>query len=112
VRNVQILLAAAFLLLSASPGAKATANPLPADAARFIEHRELCDHFRGEPYDNDTARRSFIARKLNQYCAGADKALKKMKRKYSGSPAILERLNLFETCIESRSHCRPEAVGR
>ncbi|MES2027180.1 MAG: hypothetical protein V4448_16645 [Pseudomonadota bacterium] len=41
----------------------------PADAARFIERRDGCDHFRGEePYDEE--RRKFLLDNIATLCTG------------------------------------------
>jgi len=71
----------------------------PADVARFIERRDLCDHFRGEdPYDEE--RRKFLQQKMNEFCAGTDKELERLKSKYRSDKNITSKLNEYEATIE------------
>lgn len=55
--------------------ANAQGNILPHDITKFVERRDVCDHFRGEPYEGDAERRDFIERQLNEYCNGTDAEL-------------------------------------
>jgi len=41
--------------------AKAERNIPPQDVSRFVQRRDVCDHFRGEPFDGDRERRKFVA---------------------------------------------------
>jgi len=110
LNGLPVSLASALLLLSFALVAFVSDNALPPDVASFIKKRRICDHFRGEPYDNNPERRAFIALRLRQYCTGMDKALVTLKLEYSSSPRILHSLSSFEPCIEARSHCRPTAT--
>ena len=82
------------------------ADALPPDVTRFIEQRDICDHFRGEPFEGDASRRELIEQQSNKYCAGTDKELARLKEKYSSSSLILQRLEIYEPCIEASSVCR------
>jgi hypothetical protein len=83
---------------------------LPPDVKAFVEQRDLCDHFRGEPYagpSNDETvdqrrRRDFIIASQQKYCTGTDKRLAELKLKYRDEPDVLGRLNRYEEQIESR----------
>ena len=103
---LQYFLTAAVLLLSVAQGSKANEDPLPVDVTKFIENRDICDHFRGEPYEHDERRRAFVEKQLNKYCTGTDTELAKLKQRYSDNPTILRRLDSFETCVEAQSQCR------
>ncbi len=73
---------------------------LPEDVARFIERRDECDHFRGEaPYDSK--RREFLERQTLELCAGSDKQLAELKKKYARDGTVMKRLDEYEAEIES-----------
>jgi hypothetical protein len=75
------------------------ASKLPADVLKFKEHRDLCDHFRGEdPYDKE--RRKFLEENLKQYCTGTDRELASLKTKYKNNEAVLKALADYEVKIE------------
>jgi hypothetical protein len=78
----------------------ACAQPsLPDDVARFIEHRDACDHFRGEdPYD--AARRKFLEEQTRRFCVGSDARLARLKEKYRGNSAVMQKLDGYESRIE------------
>lgn len=85
----------------ACTAALAAAEPpaLPADVARFVARREQCDHFRGEEaYDAERAR--FLARQARRYCAGTDRALAGLKRRYRNDARITKLLDGHEAAIE------------
>ena len=88
-------LLAAVLSLSAQ-----AQNAMPPDVARFVERRDLCDHFRGEePYDAE--RRKFLEESMRQFCTGTDSQLKALKSKYKAEPKVLSKLNEYESQIEA-----------
>ena len=69
---------------------------------RFIERREACDHFRGEaPYDAE--RREFLEQQTQKYCAGTDKRLAELKKKYQGETALTTKPEAYEAHIEPPS---------
>ena len=73
---------------------------LPHDVARFIERRDLCDHFRGEePYDAE--RRDFLAKRMREYCTGTDAQLAALKNKYKSRPEVITRLSGYESKVEA-----------
>jgi len=92
--NRLIAICGVFLTCSATAQSR-----FPADVERFIERRDLCDHFRGEePYDRE--RREFLHQHLAEFCAGSDKQLAELKEKYRGNKAVLEKLDQYEAQIE------------
>ncbi len=75
------------------------AKGLPADVRRFLEQRELCEHFANEePYD--AARRRYLARQVRRYCTGTDPRLAQLKEKYKRAPAVLTELGKLEEHTE------------
>src|SRR5688572_25849975 len=91
------------LLLSLSAGCLAStgyAQPQwPADVASFMEHRDGCDHFRGEePYDAE--RRKFLHQRILELCVGTDKQLALLKKKYRANKTVIAKLNEYEPKIE------------
>ena len=80
---------------------------LPTDVKSFVEQRDGCDHFRGEPWPEgnnpeDKERRDFISKNLKNLCTGTDNSLKKLRNKYRNNPAIVELLRKYEDRIERR----------
>lgn len=69
----------------------ASAEPLPRDVQKFVDRREGCEQIRGLKE---------VPRELSKLCAGTDKELAQLKRKYTGNSTIMQILNQFETRIE------------
>lgn len=93
--------------------ASATANTecseggcaFPADVRAFLEDRELCDHFRGEPWpesdsDEDRRRRRELVEGVRINCAGTDRRLAGLRERYAADPGVMSRLSAFEARIE------------
>jgi hypothetical protein len=75
--------------------------PLPNDVAQFVEHRDGCDHFRGEiPEAPDADRMDEINRELDKLCKGTDKKLRQLKQKYAAKPDVMAVLAKYEPAIE------------
>lgn len=79
----------------------------PSEVADYIERRELCEHFRDEPWPEgssptDKERREFLVRQLERYCKGADAGLRELKRKYKDERSVIDRLNKYDPEIEAR----------
>ena len=87
----------------------------PADIRDFIDVRDSCDHWRGEPWATDeeirndddpadrqaqVARRKEIFDAIKESCTGTDKRLAALKAAYAGNPKILQLLDEYETDIE------------
>ena len=98
-RNILLL-----LLVSCSLSAQEKDVPLPPEVSEFIHERDLCDHFRGEPYEGDSPeqirRREFIFESMEIYCAGTDRRLAALKRRYKDDVESIARLNKYEEKIE------------
>ncbi|MGB9109282.1 MAG: hypothetical protein WCC39_11410 [Telluria sp.] len=67
-------------------------NVLPRDVQRFVERREGCD---------DVRRMQEALRDMPKACAGTDKELVQLKRKYAPNSTIMQILNQFESAIEA-----------
>ncbi|PJJ97618.1 hypothetical protein CO641_11800 [Lysobacteraceae bacterium NML91-0213] len=75
---------------------------LPGDVSRFIERRDLCDHFRGEIPDPDDHRRMAGAvSNISRYCTGTDAELALLRARYIDSPRVRQLLAGYETKIEA-----------
>jgi hypothetical protein len=80
---------------------------LPTDVKLFVERRDGCDHFRGEPWDNGDKpdikeRREFIFQNLKELCTGTDMQLKELRDKYHYNAVILDLLRKYEDRIEMK----------
>jgi hypothetical protein len=74
-------------------------SSVPGDVAKFVERREICDHFRGEePYS--PGRRAELEQATEKYCRGTDRELISLQSKYRGNAAILKVLAEYEQDIE------------
>ena len=77
---------------------------LPPEVTAFVADRDVCEHFRGEPIDGDSpeqiARRAFVQESLEIYCAGTDRRLAALKKRYAGNTAIMSALGGYEQAIE------------
>ncbi|MCI5126395.1 MAG: hypothetical protein D3925_18440 [Candidatus Electrothrix sp. AR5] len=98
-RNILLL-----LLVACSLSAQAKDVPLPPEVSGFIHERDLCDHFRGEPYEGDSPeqikRREFIFESMDIYCAGTDRRLAALKRRYKDDAESMALLKKYEEKIE------------
>lgn len=77
----------------------------PADVRDFIDMRDACDHWRGEPIpehedDPEEVRKKQIIDAINESCTGTDKRLAALKAAYAKDPRILKLLDEFEPDIE------------
>jgi hypothetical protein len=105
-RSALWLLLCAIALAGQAQGEEA----LPPDVRSFVEQRDKCDHFRGEPYggpsDGETVeqreRREFVIASQEKYCTGTDERLAELKLKYGADSKVLDRLNRYETQIAPR----------
>jgi len=80
-------------------------GPIPTDVRSFIDQRDGCDYFRGEPWDSGNEpeaieRREFIIQNIKKLCAGTDKRLAGLRKKYRNNFKIISRLRSYEDRIE------------
>ncbi|MGM3274749.1 hypothetical protein [Ralstonia sp. 24A2] len=103
-RHMTLKFAGFALLLSASSLAQAQGASYPKEVKAFIAERDTCEHFRGEPSEGNSPeqieRRQFIADSLDIYCAGTDKRLAALKRRYQNNRSVMKQLNRYEARIE------------
>ncbi len=103
MRHVLILL---VLVLALAQQTANAAQNIPVDVRSFIDRREACDHFRGEPWDMGEApdvkqRREFIFAQVKRSCRGTDRALSLLRKKYRGNAKITNRLRDYEAVTET-----------
>jgi hypothetical protein len=67
-------------------------NYLPRDVQRFVDRRSDCDNVR---------RMKEAQRDMPKACAGTDRELVQLKRKYAANSTIMQILNQFEAGIEA-----------
>jgi len=80
---------------------------LPSDVTSFVDQRDGCDHFRGEPWDGGDdpeikERREFIFQNIKNLCTGTDMRLEKLRHKYRHNQEIVELLKEYEDQIERK----------
>lgn len=88
-------------------GGAIAAEVYPQEVSEYIERREVCEHFRAEPWpegasSDERERRDFIAAQLLHYCKGSDKALRELIAKYRDSRVVMDRLERYEADIEGK----------
>ena len=92
---------AAILLLSSS----VSAAGVPNEVASYVQERELCEHFRQEPFEGQTPeqieRREFLRQSIEIYCSGTDRRLAALKLRYKDNTAALSLLEKYEPSSEA-----------
>ena len=82
----------------------AEGNQLPPEIRDYIYERNLCEHFRGESHEGDSPdqieRRKFVFESLEIYCAGTDRRLAALKRRYLNNIVVMDKLNIYEEQAE------------
>lgn len=78
---------------------------MPEDVRAFVEQREACDHFRGEPVEGEgeeaLARLEFVQRQIFESCSGTDAELQRLRHAYADHPTVAKALAAFEYPIET-----------
>jgi hypothetical protein len=77
----------------------------PHEVRAFLDQREECDHFRGEPWpegdDADAvARREALRDGMAKHCKGTDARLAELRVTYRNDPVVSAALADFESAIE------------
>lgn len=70
------------------------AQNLPNEVNDFVQKKEACDHFLGEP-PHDSERKKFIKENVKKYCPNTDTLLSSLKNKYHDNKAVMERLSQY-----------------
>lgn len=78
----------------------------PPDVQAFVIDRDVCDHFRGEPWPEsdsgaDRERRRQIVDGVRTACAGTDRQLEALLARYADDAGVMRLLSEFERGIES-----------
>ena len=77
---------------------------LPPEVAAFVAERDVCEHFRGEPIEGDfpeqIARRAFVQESFEIYCAGTDRRLAALKKRYAGNSVVMSALGDYEQVVD------------
>ena len=104
IRTLTLLLGTAL-----SSSVVADEYKLPPEVDDYIYERNLCEHFRGEPHEGNSPeqieRRKFIFESLEIYCAGTDRRLAALKRRYKDNAIVIEKLSVYEEQAEGRAKC-------
>jgi hypothetical protein len=100
-----VVLGGASCASAAGAQESGNANLLPHEVRAFIERREGCDHFRGEPVpepedDPEGARRKQIESALAKLCTGTDAELARLRARYRHDAMVTAALAGFEDEIE------------
>jgi hypothetical protein len=83
---------------------------LPRDVQRFVDRREACDHMRGDiPDPSEKRPMNGVAREINMLCAGTDRELVQLKRKYATNSTIMQILTQFETGVDAAEVPAPKS---
>lgn len=77
----------------------------PPDVRAFLDDRDLCDHFRSEPWpegdtEGDRLRRRQLVEGVRTSCAGTDRQLEDLLKRYRDDAGISQLLSQFERGIE------------
>jgi hypothetical protein len=76
-----------------------TGSDLPSEVVAFREQRDNCDHFRGEEAP-DAKRAAFLAAEMTRTCAGTDRVLADLRKRYAGDARVIDALKDYEDKIE------------
>lgn len=83
------------------------AAAMPSEVQKFLDRRELCDHFRGEPTDGNSPqqieRRRFVNQQSGKYCRGTDAQRRSLISKYASDPQVVDKLEALEESIEGHA---------
>lgn len=104
--SIALVSRALSIYLAMFAAAAAAGSALPPDVQAFVAQRDVCEHFRGEPWASGNEpevkeRREFIFMNIKKFCAGTDKRLADLRRKYRDDPRVIDRLGDFEDTIEA-----------
>ncbi len=88
-----------------APGDQPNWCDYPHEVRAFLDQREECDHFRGEPWpegdDADAvARRHTLRDAMAKHCTGTDARLARLREIYRGDGVVSAALGQLESDIE------------
>lgn len=100
---MRILFIFAILVFGVS-SAGADSDALPPEVQEFVRDRDLCEHFRGEPYEGNSPeqikRREFVIKSLEIWCPGTDTRLAALKKRWKNNVDVMKHLDKYEERIE------------
>lgn len=78
---------------------------LPADVRAFVEDRDLCEHFLGEPWPEgdspeERQRRRELVDGVRVNCAGTDRRLAELRQRHANEEGVMAALAGYEARIE------------
>ena len=76
--------------------ATAGANGIPAEVQTFIERREGCEHWAGEPDWDNAERKKQIEDAVKDLCPGIDTQLAALRKTYASDPQVIAALHDFD----------------
>lgn len=88
-----------------APGDQPNWCDYPHEVRAFIDQRDGCDHFRGEPWPEgdstaERERRHELTTAMKAACAGTDARLRALRAKYQNDPNVVAALAAYEDDIE------------
>ncbi len=88
-----------------APGDRANWCDYPHEIRAFIDRRDGCDHFRGEPWPEgdspaERERRQELKAAMKAACSGTDVELARLRGKYRDDADVAAALMAFEDDIE------------
>ncbi len=91
--------------VAAGNSGSAAGNPAAEAVRAYVERREACDHFRGEPVEGEgeeaLARLEFVQRQIFEKCNGTDAELARLRAIHAKDPVLSQALADFEYPIEA-----------
>ncbi len=88
-----------------APGDRPNGCDYPHEVRAFIDQRDSCDHFRGEPWpegdsSQERERRRELTSAIKAACTGTDARLLALRAKYRDDANIVVALATYENDIE------------
>lgn len=88
-----------------APGDRANWCDYPHEVRAYLDRRDACDHFRGEPWPEGgdaeaVARRRQLRDAMAKYCKGIDARLTELRAAYRDDPEVDAALGRLESDIE------------
>ena len=88
-----------------TPGDRANWCDYPHEVRRYLDERDACDHFRGEPWPEGddaeaVARRRQLRDAMTESCKGTDARLAELRVAYRDDPEVSAALGRLESEIE------------
>jgi hypothetical protein len=69
---------------------------LPGEVTKFLERRQGCEHFAGEPDWGDAARKKDLDEAVKELCPGIDAELAALRKKHASDAKVIAALAEYE----------------